>query len=138
MGPKTYDPTNLSKAVDQVWNQTTRSRSKSNGGWSKEMARVVNTVASKKGLDTQTLKRHFVKRLEVEQSTKGAKEGKQADTKRRADAVGLLNGIEKKALYDWSEYMRQYYSPPTSTELRGQVGVAESHSLHHFITLFLM
>lgn len=132
---KKYDISDLNKAVDEVWQMTGRLRIASNGAWCKGIAPIVTKIASTRGVPVPTLRRRVKKRMNEQLSTESAVEREEAGTKRKADARGLLKGIEMRVLYDWADYMRKYYSPPTSAEVRAKVGyfcnhcISISHSL---------
>jgi len=111
-----YSKEQLDTAVETAFSNTSRLRCESGGVWSTKMAKVVSQVASQFSIPLQTLKGHVVKRM-----TENASGTQQHSTpKNRTDERGIMKATEMKVLYEWIEFMRRRYSPPTRKELRGQ------------------
>jgi hypothetical protein len=89
----------------------------SGGVWSKKMAPLVSTASRSSLVPYKTLKLHLMKWMAQELSPTDEK----SKSKSRADARGVLKAIEMKQLYDWTEFMRQRYTPATRLTLRSQV-----------------
>jgi hypothetical protein len=74
----------------------------------------------KRGIPDTSLERKFKARKAEDLPTK--KNPVDRLSKTRANASGsLFTAIEKHVLYNWIEYMRRRYIPPTPIELRSQV-----------------
>lgn len=115
---KAYTKDDLTNALDLVWSHTQRLRTQSDGMWTKDMRPFVQKAAKK--VPERTLKDHFLRRLA--DSSSGVED--HAEKKKRADARGKLKATEMRLLYDWIDYMRRKYLPPTRLELRYQVNQA--------------
>ena len=115
-----YTAEDLQAALNDVWANTQRLRTQS-ADWNKKMAPFVARSAKKYKVPPQTLKDRFKRRLDNASSGTTAVEQRSEQTKKKADARGQFTGIEMKVLYDWIEFMRQQYLPPTRSELRYQV-----------------
>jgi hypothetical protein len=116
---------NICAALKLALDNTQRLRTQSNGKWTMAMSRFVEDASIKKNVPLTTLKRRFKRQLEAETSGKTEVEQQKTKKKKRADARSHLTGAEKKVVYDWIEYMRQNYFPPTRLEVRFQVLVQD-------------
>ena len=118
---KGYTEEQMEDALTKVIESTARLRLKSGGVWSKGMGARV-TSASEDRIPYNTLKQRFVKWMKDEASSPSEKTAKtKAKTKLMADAQGVMKGLEIRQLYNWTEYMRQHYTPATRLTLRGQI-----------------
>jgi hypothetical protein len=116
-----YTSDDLSDAVSKVWECTTRMRNDSNGYWSKSMAKILKKVADSSEVPHATIRRNFLKQMDMERSGESAEDVKLAKSKKLADSQSVLSGLEKSSVYEWADYMRRKYEAPTPMEVRAKV-----------------
>jgi hypothetical protein len=131
---KKYSQTELKSAVNALWNITQRLRTQSEDKWSIKMAALAKQINVRhSNVPLSTLKDHFKKRLHEARLSPKALQAN--ESKSRSDARSFLTGREKRSLYDWIEYMRQRYTPPTRLEVRCQVLSIFEKCIHSSIKL---
>jgi hypothetical protein len=115
-----YTQVDLAKALDTCWIDTTRLRTQSGGIFSKPMQAILVRKSKKGNVPLATLTRHFKKRLTTTAALLAGEPAKDM-SKQRADAAGVLSGLEMKMMYDWIDIMRQLYATPRRLEVRQKV-----------------
>ena len=129
-GYKAYRPAAINEALNRVWNATKRLRFDSGSTWSKAMAPLVQQTARSAGVPPTTLRRRFTQRMENTALGVTVTDQKTTKKRKRSQAHSMFTKAEKKTLYDWIEYRRKHYRPPTRFEFRCQVDQNNNFKLH--------
>ena len=109
-----YTEGDLKTAVEKAWNNTQRLRTQSGGQWTRNMNSIVQSAAGQT-IPFTTVRSRFQKRL--------SKSVKKPEKSTR----GKVMRLEKRAGYDWIEFMRKRFFPPTRLELRVKVIALPPH-----------
>ena len=110
--PKSKSKTEEDKqdALKIAWNKTQRLRTQSDGKWTSDMFRFVREAADSKNVARNTVKLRFQKRLAEERGEE-----------KKKVVRGKVTTLEKRAGYDWIEFMRKRFFLPTRLEFRCKV-----------------